>query len=166
MSCWHHPNTIVPKTLHALFRGGFLNVEPSRKRRLRPRSGVVADSPLRPLVHLSQISGPVRSFFPVFARSWGFPVAYRAAVGSSGCAGRLGCAGLGCLGRAKADSGGYCRCCGVRAVCLVGRRPCGEAVGEDVSAGRMVTLGPGRSGGFLGLGSFDPEGLFEVVSDG
>ena len=54
----------------------------------------------------------------------------------------------------------------MRAVCLVGRRPRGETVGEDVPAGRMVTLGPGRRGGFFGLGTFDREGLFEVVSDG
>ena len=73
---------------------------------------------------------------------------------------------FGLSGRGKADNGGYCRCCGVRAVCLVGRCPCGEAVGEDVSAGRLVAFGPGRSGGLLGLGSFDPEGLFEVVGDG
>ena len=129
------------------------------------RSRVVAHRPPRPLVHLSQISGPVRSFFPVLARSWGFSVAYRAAVGGSGCVGRLRGAGFGLFGRAKADSKGYCRR-RVRQVCLVGRRPCGEAVGEDVPAGRLVTFGPGRRGGFFGLGTFDREGLFEVVGDG
>ena len=36
----------------------------------------------------------------------------------------------------------------VWAVCLVGRCPCGEAVGEDVAAGRLATFGPGRGGGF------------------
>ena len=51
-------------------------------------------------------------------------------------------------------------------MCLVGRRPWGEAVGEDVPAGRLVALGPGRRGGFFGLGTFDREGLFEVVGDG
>ena len=54
----------------------------------------------------------------------------------------------------------------VRLVCLVGRCPGSEAVGEDVPAGRLVTLGPDRRGGFLGLGTFDREGLFEVVGDG
>ena len=47
---------------------------------LRRRSRVAAHRPPRPLVQLSQISGPVRSSFPVFARSWGFSAAYRAAV--------------------------------------------------------------------------------------
>ena len=73
---------------------------------------------------------------------------------------------FGLSGRAKADSKGLLSVLRVRAVCLAGRRPWGEAVGEDVSAGRLVTLGPGRRGGFFGLGSFDREGLFEVVSDG
>ena len=40
-----------------------LDVESNVEPRLRRRSGVVADSPLGPLVHLFQISGPVRSFF-------------------------------------------------------------------------------------------------------
>ena len=40
-----------------------LNVEPHVESLLRRRSGVVANRPPRPLVHLSQISGPVRSFF-------------------------------------------------------------------------------------------------------
>ena len=44
------------------------NVEPLRSR----RSGVVAHRPLRPLVHLSQISGPVRSFFLFFPVLGGF----------------------------------------------------------------------------------------------
>ena len=38
------------------------NVEPLRSR----RSAVVAHRPPRPLVHLSRISGPVRSFFSCF----------------------------------------------------------------------------------------------------
>ena len=59
----------------------------------------------------------------------------------------------------------YCRR-RVRAVWLVGRCPGGEAVGEDVSAGRLEVLRLGRRGGFFGLGTFDREGLFEVVSGG
>ena len=43
-----------------------LDVESNVEPRLRRRSGVVAHRPPRPLVHLSQISGPVRSFFPDF----------------------------------------------------------------------------------------------------
>ena len=42
------------------------NVEPPQNPLLSRRSGVVADTPLRPLVHLFEISGPVRSFCPVF----------------------------------------------------------------------------------------------------
>ena len=119
--------------------------------------------PPGPLVHLSQISGPVRSFFSNFYLFSGCFVACRGAVGGSGVGWEASGWRFGLSRRAKADSRGYCRCCG----CLVGRCPCGEAVGEDVSAGRLEVLGPGRlAAGFLGLGSFDPEGLFEVVSDG
>ena len=75
-------------------------------------------------------------------------------------------AGLGLFGRAKADSKRvYCRHWGAAEV-LAGRCPGGKAVGADVAAGRLVTLGPGRSGGCVGLGSFDLEGLFDVVSNG
>ena len=77
------------------------NVEP----RLRRRSGVVADSPLGPLVHLFQISGPVRSFFSHSCLFSGSSAACRGAVGGSGCVGRLGGAGLGCPGAAKPTVG-------------------------------------------------------------
>ena len=120
-----------------------LNVETYVETLRSRRSGVMADTPPRSLVHLSQISGPVRSFFSVFACFRRFSVAYRAAVGGSGWAGRLRGAGLGCPGALKPT---------VRVT-----------VG---AAGRLVTLGPGRRGGFFGLGTFDREGLFEVVSDG
>ena len=109
------------------------NVEPPRNALLSRRSGVVADTPLRPLVHLFEISGPVRSFFSFFCLF----------------------SGLSCACRRR-----------VRGVCLVGRCPWGEAVGADVPASRLVTLGPGRRGGLFGLGSFDPDGFFDVVSDG
>ena len=69
-------------------------------------------------------------------------------------------------GRGKADSRGYCRCCGFCRVCLVGRCPGGEAVGEDIAAGRLEVLGPGQRNRFVGLGSFDPDGFFDVVGDG
>ena len=87
-------------------------------------------------------------------------------MGGSGWAGRLRGAGLGLSGRAKADSSWGLLSAPGRAVWLVGRCPRGEAVGEDVSAGRLEVLGLGRRGGFLGLGTFDREGLFEVVSGG
>ena len=108
--------------------------------------------------------GPFFLFLPVFG---GFLLPVGVLWGVMGGLGGFGVAGwrFGLSGRANADSKGYCRCCGA-AVCLVGRCPCGEAVGEDFSAGRLVTFGPGRSGGFFGLGSFDPDGFFEVVGDG
>ena len=74
-----------------LFRGGFLNVEPSRKHRLRPRSGVVADTPPGSLVHLSKTSGPVRHSFSNLCLFAGCFVACRGAVGGSG----VGWEGLG-----------------------------------------------------------------------
>ena len=43
-----------------------LDVEFYVEPRLRRRSGVVAHRPLGPLVHLFEISGPVRSFFSFF----------------------------------------------------------------------------------------------------
>ena len=43
-----------------------LNVEPHVEPLRSRRSGVVAHRPLRPLVHLSQISGLVRPFFSCF----------------------------------------------------------------------------------------------------
>ena len=142
-----------------------LNVESYVEPLPRRRSGVVDHRPPRPLVHLSQISGPVRSFFSnccLFSR---ISCACRRALRGSGCVGRLRGAGLGCPGALKPTVRVYCRR-RVRQVCLVGRCPGCEAVGEDVSAGRLVTLGPGRRGGFFGLGTFDPEGLFDVVGDG
>ena len=107
--------------------------------------------------------GRFSSFFACF-RAFLVPVGvlwwFLGALGGLG--GRFGLSG-----RGKADSSwGLLSVLRVRAVCLVGRCPWGEAVGEDVSAGRLEVLGPGRSGGFLGLGSFDREGLFEVVGDG
>ena len=142
-----------------------LDVEFYVEPRLRRRSGVVAHRPPGPLVHLSQISGPVRSFFFLFCLFSGISCACRRAVVGFGCVGRFRGAGLGCPGALKPTVRVYCRR-RVRAVCLAGRCPCGEAVGEDVSAGRLVTFGPGRRGGFVGLGTFDREGLFEVVGDG
>ncbi len=97
-----------------------LNVETHAESLRSPRSGVVAHRPPRSLVHLSQISGPVRYFFLFL------PV----------------------LGHF---------------VCLVGWRPCGETVSENVAPGRLEVLGTGRRGGFFGLGSFDPDGLLDVV---
>ena len=88
------------------------NVESYVESLRSPMSGVVDQRPPRPLVHLSQISGPVSPFFPVFARSWGFSVACRGAVGSFRCVGRLRGAGLGCPGAAKPTARVYCRCCG------------------------------------------------------
>ena len=82
-------------------------------------------------------------------------------MGVLGCVGRFRGAGIGFPGALKPTVRVYCRC-RVRAVCLVGRRPWGE----DVAAGRLEVFGPGRRGGFFGLGSFDPDGFFDVVSDG
>ncbi len=55
---------------------------------------------------------------------------------------------FGLSGRGKADSGGYCRR-RVRAVCLVVRCPCGEAVGEDVSASVAFVVCGGAEGDVL-----------------
>ena len=76
-------------------------VEPLRS----PRSGVVDHRPPRPLVHLFQISGPVRSFFSNLCLFSGCFVACRGAVGGSGCAGRFEGAGLGFPGAAKPTVG-------------------------------------------------------------
>ena len=81
------------------------NVEPPRNTLLRRRSGVVAHRPLGPLVHLFQISGPVRSFFSNLCLFSGCFVACRGAVGGSGCAGRFEGAGLGFPGAAKPTVG-------------------------------------------------------------
>ena len=142
-----------------------LNVETNVEPLLRRRSRVVAQRPPRPLVHLSQISGPVRSFFFLFCLFSRISCACQRAVVGFGCVGRFGWPVWVFPGALKPTVRVYCRR-RVRAVWLVGRCPGCEAVGEDVSAGRLVTLGPGRRGGFFGLGSFDPDGFFEVVGDG
>ena len=72
---------------------------------LRRRSGVVADTPPRPLVHLFKISGPVRPFFSNLCLFSGCFVACRGAVGGSGWAGRFEGAGLGFPGAAKPTVG-------------------------------------------------------------
>ena len=72
-----------------------LNVEPHVESLLRRRSGVVANRPLRPLVHLSQISGPVRSFFFLSCLFSGISCACRRAVVGFGCVERFGGAGIG-----------------------------------------------------------------------
>ena len=142
-----------------------LNVESYVELLRSRRSRVVAHRPLGPLVHLSQLSGPVRSFFSLFCLFSGISVPCRGAVVGFGCVGRFSGADFGFSGALKPTVRVYCRR-RVRAVCLVGRCPWCEAVGEDVPASRLVTLGPGRRGGLLGLGSFDPDGFFDVVSDG
>ena len=65
------------------------NVESYVESLLRRRSRVVAHRPPRPLVHLSQISGPVRSFFFLFCLFSGISCACRRAVVGFGCVGRL-----------------------------------------------------------------------------
>ena len=67
-----------------------LNVEPHVEPLRNRRSGVVAHRPLGPLVHLSQISGPVRSFFFLFCLFSGISCACRRAVVVLGCVGRFG----------------------------------------------------------------------------
>ena len=57
-----------------------LNVESYVEPLSSRRSGVVAQRPPRPLVHLSQISGPVRSFFFLFCLFSGISCACRRAV--------------------------------------------------------------------------------------
>ena len=72
-----------------------LNVESHVDPLRSPWSEVVAHRPPRPLVHLFEISGPVRSFFSFFCLFSGISCACRRAVGGSGCAGRFGGAGIG-----------------------------------------------------------------------
>ena len=67
-----------------------LNVETYVETLRSRRSGVMADTPLRPLVHLSQISGPVRSFFSLLCLFSGISCACRRAVVGFGCVGRFG----------------------------------------------------------------------------
>ena len=52
---------------------GFPNVESYVEPLRSPRSGVVDHRPPRPLVHLFEISGPVRSFFSFFCLFSGCP---------------------------------------------------------------------------------------------
>ncbi len=137
-----------------------LNVEPCVEPLRSRRSGVVAHRPPGPLVHLSKISGPVRPFFSFSCLFSGVSSACWRAVRISGCVGRVGWLVWVFSGALKPTVRVYCR----RLRCgggLVGRCPWGEAVGADVAAGRLMTLGSGRSGGFVGSGSFDPDGLNE-----
>ena len=98
--------------------------------RLRRRSEVVDHRPLGPLVHLSQISGPVRSFFSLFACFRGFLLPVGVLRGVLGCAGRLRGAGLGCPGALKPTARGLLSVLRVRQVCLVGRRPWGNPIND------------------------------------
>ena len=107
-----------------------LNVESYVEPPRRPRSRVVDHRPPGPLVHLSQISGPVRSFSPAFARFRGFLLPVGVLRGVLGCAGRLRGAGLGCPGALKPTVRGLLSVLRVRQVCLVGRRPWGNPIND------------------------------------
>ena len=72
---------------------------------LRRRSRLVAHRPPRPLVQLSQISGPVRSFF-LFLPVLGVFSCLSACCDGSWVRWEASSAGLGLFGRAKADSKG------------------------------------------------------------
>ena len=82
-----------------------LNVESYVEPLRSPRSGVMAHRPPRPLVHLSQISGPVRSFFFLSCLFSGISCACRRAVVGFGCVERFGGAGIGFSGALKPTVG-------------------------------------------------------------
>ena len=86
-----------------------LNVEPYVEPLRSRRSEVVAHRPPRPLVHLSQISGLVRSFFFLFCLFSGISCACRRAVVGFGCVERFGGAGFGFSGALKPTVRVYCR---------------------------------------------------------
>ena len=102
-----------------------------------------------------------------FSPVWGVSCAlWECAGGVLAGAGSFGGCGSGCPDALKPTVGVTVGAVGA-VVWLSGRCPGCEGVGEDVPAGRLDGFGPGRTtAGFFGWGSFDAEGLFEVVGDG